>query len=834
MSLKQYQEKRKFEETPEPAGAEQPSEGPLRFVVHKHKARRLHYDLRLEFGRALKSWAVPKGPSLNPGDKRLAVMVEDHPLDYRTFEGVIPADNYGAGPVMVWDEGEYDAPGAASREMAEQILTHGLEKGHLTFILKGKKLRGEFALVKFRSKEPNQWLLIKANDRFAGEQDILEEDRSVLTSRTMEEIAAESSAPAAPDIDLSGAPPGPMPRDVKPMLATPMDDPFDKTGWLFEIKWDGYRAIAEIERGAVRLYSRHTLPLNDHYPEIVESLSRLGTDAVMDGEVVVLDEKGVPHFEMLQNYRGLRKGTLVYYVFDLLWLDGRDLRNLPLIRRKEILAAILPSLPHVRFADHVPDKGRAFFEMAAAKGLEGVLAKDGQSPYRTGMRGREWLKVKARQRREAVIGGFTEPRGGRQYLGALILGAYKDDELVYIGHTGGGSDDKVLAELRLRLDPLVREGPPFKNPPKRNAPAHWVEPRLVCEVEFAEWTDDGKMRQPIFLRLHEHKSARNARLEEVEKPRAPDPNPFAGKQEARVTANGRTLRLTNLNKIFWPREKYTKGDLIAYYRDVAGFILPHLRDRPQSLNRHPDGIEGPSFYQKDVKDAPEWAETVRIRTETEDREITYLLCQDEPTLIYMANLACIEMNPWLSRVESLEKPDYLVIDLDPEDAPFEWVVEAALRVREVLDSVGAPSFPKTSGASGMHIYVPLAAQYTYEQSRLFANIIADLVHCRLPDKTSVLRPPARRPGRVYVDYPQNRWGATLAAPYCVRPRPGAPVSTPLTWDEVKPDLDPAQFTIRTILPRLEKLGDIFEPTLGPGFDLGAGLQRLKELSRRAA
>jgi bifunctional non-homologous end joining protein LigD len=863
MALEEYKKKRKFEETPEPSGDGKADGGPLLFVVQKHKASRLHFDFRLELNGTLKSWAIPKGPSMNPADKRLAVMVEDHPLDYRSFEGVIPEGNYGGGTVMVWDEGNYGPFDAPTREDAERILSAALEKGHLTFVLNGKKLKGEFALVKLRKGGENDWLMIKANDDLANTDDVQKQDKSILSGRSMDEITAESvetgdvwgSAPdAAANIDLSDAPEAPMPHKIKPMLSTPVEEPFDRKDWIFEIKWDGYRAIAEVAHGDVKLYSRNDQPLNQQYPPIVEALAGLGVEAVFDGEVVVVDEKGVSRFEMLQNYRQ-SGGRLIYYVFDLLWLNGHDLRELPLKRRKEILASFIPKDGPIRLSSHIDEAGCSFFEAATAQGLEGIIAKDGSSPYRVGVRNREWIKIKARLKRNAVIGGFTEPRGGRQHLGALILGAYQGDELVYIGHTGGGSDDKVLRELRTKLDPLIQDKSPFKNAPKPNAPVHWVEPKLVCGVLFTEMTSEGILRQPILQGLKKDVPPDEVTLEavvadvEVQQDSAPDVHvgshqdsdskePEMKKTEklsdGKLELSGKSLRLTNLSKVYWPDDGYTKGDLVAYYKDVAQFMLPHLEGRPESLNRFPNGINQPSFYQKDITDKPDWATTVKVRSDSEDKEITYFVVEDEAALVYLANLGCIEMNPWLSRMESLDNPDFLVIDLDPEGISFDEVVRAALVVKEILDAAGATSVVKTSGASGMHIYVPLGAAYNYDQARMFAEVVAQIGNQRLPETTSVARMPAKRPDRVYLDYLQNRRGQTLAAPYSVRPRPGATVSTPLSWDEVKPGLDPTKFTIRNTMKRLERLGDIFIPALGQGIELAKCLDKMVDVIRSKA
>lgn len=821
MTLETYRQKRDFERTPEPKGEEQPSvkHDQFRFVVQKHKASQLHYDLRLQHAGVLLSWAVPKGPSLNSKDKRLAIKVEDHPIEYGGFEGIIPKGDYGAGTVMVWDTGDYQVPGATSPEETERLFNYGLNKGHITVILHGSKLQGEFALIKFHNAEENAWLLIKAGDEFDGAT-ITDEDHSALSGKTMQEITEQSASSGdiwlpRPDAgtlpDLNGIPSSPVLSDVKPMLATSIEEPFDREGWLFEVKWDGYRAIAKIGEGNLHLYSRNQQTLNAQYPEIIESLSRLNFSAVLDGEIVVLDEAGVSQFGLLQDYQQQLTGALAYYVFDILWLEGHDLRGLPLARRKEILTRVLPVLPHVRLSQHIETSGVEFFKLAIAHGLEGIIAKDMQSHYRAGERSRDWLKIKIFQQQEAVIGGYTEPRGSRQHLGALVLGVYKDDELVYIGHTGGGSDEALLAKLQERLAPLERETSPFAKPPKTNAPVHWVEPKLHCDVSFAGWTKDGMMREPILKGLHESTNASKK---------------HAAEQPLPATQPDGKLHLSNMQKIYWPEDGYSKGDLIAYYRDIASFILPHLKDRPESLHRFPHGITGESFYQKNVEDAPEWVQSVQIQTDAEARKINYLLCQDEDTLCYLANLGCIEMNPWLSRIQALENPDFLVLDLDPEDIAFEKVVETALAVRKVVSEAGITCYAKTSGATGMHIYVPLGAQYPYDLARNFAELVARIVNSRLPDITSVVRSPSKRQKRVYVDYLQNHHGQTVASPYSVRPHPGAPVSAPLLWEEVNAKLDPEKFTIKTMSKRLEKLGDLFAPVLANGNDLAAGLEKL--------
>jgi len=522
MGLKSYKSKRKFARTPEPKPVRRAAKSAqLVFVVHKHAARALHYDLRLELDGVLKSWAVPKGPSLDPSVKRLAVMVEDHPLDYKDFEGVIPAGNYGAGTVIIWDRGEYHHASSAERQESEKLLKEELRKGNLKFVLKGKKLRGEFALVKTRMSEKS-WLLIKKGDQYASKDDVLKKTRSVESNKTLEEVAEDD--PVEPErrkntgrirvrealeaADLKDAPQKPMPHAIEPMLATLIKEPFNDPDWIFEVKWDGYRAIAELRDGNAVLYSRNQLSLAERFAPVADSLRTFGMGAVLDGEVVVVDDRGRPDFQMLQDYQKTGKGQLVYYVFDILYFQGRDLTGLPLLRRREILKKILPSSSRVRFSDHVTKDGVAFFNAAKKKGLEGIMAKHSQSTYRMGKRSRQWLKIKTHLTQEAVIAGFTEPKGARKNFGALVLGVFKGKELVFIGHSGGGFSTRALREIRARLDPLIQKKSPFTVVPKTNTPVTWVRPKLVCEVMFQGWTSEGLMRQPVFLRLRDDKVAR--------------------------------------------------------------------------------------------------------------------------------------------------------------------------------------------------------------------------------------------------------------------------------------------------------------------------------------
>ncbi len=520
MGLKEYKSRRRFEKTPEPKPGTRRKEKHLIFVVHKHAARALHYDLRLEMEGVLKSWAVPKGPSMDPSLKRLAVMVEDHPFDYKDFEGVIPEGNYGAGSVIIWDRGYYRHPSGRDRRESEMLLLDGLRKGNVKFILDGEKLRGEFALVK-TGKDEKSWLLLKKKDGYAVKDDILKESRSVASGKTLEEIfkAPQGKSPgqkklsqirlreAMESLGLNEAPVRPMPHGIKPMLATLVKKPFDHQDWVFEVKWDGYRAIAEIRNEGVSLYSRNRISLRQKFSPVAAALEKFGFEAVLDGEIVVVDDKGRPDFQMLQNYRKSGIGHLLYYVFDLLYFGGHDMTGLPLIRRKELLKKILPPSATIRFSDHVSKEGVLFFNVVREKGLEGIIAKHSQSVYLIGRRSRQWLKVKTRLTQEGVIAGFTEPRGGRKHFGSLVVGAFESGELIWIGHSGGGFTAKTLKEIRDRMGPLIQKKCPFKVEPKSDTPVTWVKPKLVCEVAFQGWTEEGLMRQPVFLRLREDKNA---------------------------------------------------------------------------------------------------------------------------------------------------------------------------------------------------------------------------------------------------------------------------------------------------------------------------------------
>lgn len=823
MGLGKYLSKRHFNRTPEPKGAvkESPSKQ-LAFVVQEHHASQLHYDFRLELDGVLKSWAVPKGPSMDPQQHHLAVHVEDHPYEYRTFEGVIPEGSYGAGNVIIWDEGWYEPRQESHNPEAE--LRKGLKKGHITFILHGKKLKGEFALIKMHGDDDKPWLLVKKGDEYASKADILKQDSSVKSGRKVDDLGAHDKLP-----DLSKYPKR-KPWRLKPMLCTLVDEPFSQKNWLFEVKWDGYRAIGSKQDDKVELYSRADTDFSAHYPPIFEALRSLPHDVILDGEITVIDENGKPHFEWLQNWRQKPQGTLAYYVFDIVWCNGYDVTDMPLRERKRLLKTILPTTRDatIRYSDHLETEGVALFEQAGKQGLEGIIAKQADSKYRENFRGSQWLKIKTHHRQEVVIGGFTEPRGGRKYLGSLLVGIYDKENFVYVGHSGGGIPDEQRKTLFEKLAKLERKSSPFATKPKPNAPVHWVRPQIVCEMSFSEWTNDGFMRHPVFEGLRLDKKPEQVTKE------TPQPETKKSTSQSRkehmapdvLSKNNKEPAFTHLDKVFFPKYQYTKGDLINYYREVARYILPYLKDRPLSLLRQPDGITGQGFFQKNNEHLPDWVPATDIYSDSNKGTLHWIVGGKLETLLYAVQLGSIEINPWNSRIQHLDRPDWIVIDLDPEGVSFKDVVAVAQTVKTISDEWKVPSYPKTSGKTGIHIYIPMQAKYTYDQAKDFAHLFAIEVNKREPKRTSIERMPAKRPNKIYVDFLQNREGQTLAAPYSVRPTPEASVSTPLHWDEVVPTLKPSDFTIKNLPGRLQKIGDLWKPVMGKGIDLIALLEHI--------
>ena len=909
MSLTKYKEKRTFSKTPEPTGKTKKTKGKqLSFVVQKHAASHLHYDFRLEMKAVLKSWAVPKGPSMNPDDKRLAMLVEDHPFDYKDFEGIIPPGNYGAGTVIIWDEGTYHpADSNGSVEEQEKKLLKDFYSGKLSIVLKGKKLKGEFALVQAKGRGDNSWLLIKKKDKYATKEDITKKDKSVVSKKTIEQMAKNKKAAEwmsnrrsaankkketatkrrkaelssrteslSPDIDIAnilkdkGLKRTAFPKNLKPMLATLVDKPPEASGdnkdWVYEVKWDGYRTLAYLNKGNVELRSRNNKSFNEKFYPIYNALQNWKVNAVVDGEIVVLDEKGVSHFGTLQNWRSEADGELFFYVFDILWLEGYNLMDLPLVERREILKQVVTEKDNIRLSENFNVSGKEFFEVADKLGLEGVIAKEAESTYTLDIRTKSWLKIKTSERHEAIICGYTLNEGSAKQFSALILGVYEGDELKFIGQVGTGFTDKLQKEIKNKLKPLITRKSPFNEVPEINKPSrfrpkppkaevNWVRPELVCEVSYTELTADGIMRHPSFEGLRIDKDPEEIKTEPMKsaapstkkkKTKKADTDSVLNKKKIIVapkgkerktllnpkeetqtkTINGRDLKFTNLSKIYWPKEKISKRDMINYYYQMAPYIIPYMKDRPQSLNRYPNGINGPSFYQKNVAGKVEkWITTHDYENTTKAGEKTFLVCTDEATLLYMANLGCIEMNPWHSRIQSPDSPDWCVIDLDPDNNPFEQVIEAANVVRQILDSIDAPSYVKTSGSTGLHIYIPLGAKYDYEQSKQLAELIVTLAHREISDFTSLERSPSKRKGKIYLDYLQNRSIQTIAAPYSLRPKPGATASAPLHWEEVKKGLQISDFNINNIFDRVKYEGDLFKGVLGKGIDMEKLLKR---------
>jgi bifunctional non-homologous end joining protein LigD len=848
--------------TPEPFGRPggDPLLAPRLFVVQKHAARRLHWDFRLELGGTLRSWAVPKGPSYDPADKRMAVEVEDHPIEYADFEGTIPAGNYGAGAVIVWDRGTWRPLGDPHE---------GLAKGKLVFELSGYKLRGEWTLVRTRRAQggKQEWLLLKHRDAWAGPGRAVPEE-SVLSGRLLEDVAAgtDRAAAALAEARRLGARPRALSReDLRPMLAEPGDLPFSDPAWLFELKYDGYRLLAAREGARARLRYRSGDDATALFPEVVKAIEMLPGDAVLDGEVVVLGPDGRPSFQGLQQRGQLSRAEDVarasverpatLFAFDLLAVGGLDLRPLPLADRKRILSGIVPRLGPVRFADHVEGRGEDLWREVEARGLEGIVAKRADAPYRSGARSAAWRKVRAMRTADLAVAGFTRPRGARSAFGALLLAAHEGDGFAFAGSVGSGFTDRQLEDLHARLAARVRPTPPCTGPVPKGRGTTWVEPEVVVEVRFAEWTAEGLLRQPVFLRVRDDK-----RPEETSREPAADaregPPPVAARPAAAAAQatpslasapeGKRAVVVTNADKIWFPADGITKGDVVGYYREIAPFMLPFLADRPLVLTRYPDGIDGKSFFQKDAPQwRPDWIRTVRIENVDEirsprrsrlqsrgplggGRDLDHFLVDDAEGLAWIANLGTIPIHVWASRAPGLERPDWCVVDLDPKDAPFAHVVRLARALHDLCEEIGLPCYPKTTGQKGLHVLVPLGGRLDHAQARTLGELLARALEAELPEISTTARAIGDRGGRVYLDYLQNGRGKTIAAPYTVRPRPGAPVSTPLRWSEVNARLDPARFTIRNVPARARRLrADPLRPVLTGAPDLLGALERLR-------
>jgi bifunctional non-homologous end joining protein LigD len=848
MSLSKYRRKRSAENTPEPFGREVPTSPSTTggtFVVQKHAARRLHYDFRLEMEGVLRSWAVPKGPSMNPADKHLAVAVEDHPLEYGDFEGVIPPGNYGAGSVIVWDRGVYDVidpPGAAA---------DAVRKGKIDISLRGFKLNGAFTLVHTggrRKDDPadeKNWLLIKKRDQYATTEDVFEaHPRSVLSGLTIEELAG---APAAERKLADSLARKHLPElgnklrysDFPLTLAKTVDEPFDNDKWLFEIKYDGVRVLAIREGENTHLYARSGTDITNRYPEVVLALNSIALDRfVLDGEIVAPDDRGRPSFQLLQRRMHVNDAHSIarlslavpvnYFVFDLLGFDRFDMRTLPLEERKRLLGELIHSDGPVRYCDHVIGRGKDFYAAISEHELEGIVAKLRDAPYR-GTRTGDWLKIKRPLTERFVIGGYSNPDGTRTHFGALLLGQYESDvALRYTDKVGTGFNQERLRKIHAMLVERAQLESPFRKPapgepfPEKNA--HFTRPDLVCSVRFTEWTDSGGIRQPSFLGLMEDVDPRECKYngpgssappsESVDYQVAdPDQNGSTEVKASKRRSKAVTpppaepkASVTNPEKVFWPQDGYTKGDLVDYYRAISKWMLPYLKDRPVMLTRYPDGIEGKMFYQKDAPAfAPPWIRTEKIYSEDSQREISYFILDSEEALAYVANLAALTIHMWSSRIQHLERPDWLLFDIDPKGSTTMHAVEVAREVAAVLREVGLEPCLKTSGQMGLHVVVGLAPKYTYEQAKMFSELVAQVVVNRIPKVATINRNPRTRKGRVYIDYLQLGHGKTIAATFSVRPVPRAPVSAPMTWKELKPSLDPTIYNIETMPARMSRM-----------------------------
>jgi bifunctional non-homologous end joining protein LigD len=860
MGLQEYKRKRDFKKTPEPAGKVAPAKGNS-FVIQKHAATRLHYDFRLEMEGVLRSWAVPKGPSLDPAEKRLAVHVEDHPLDYGGFEGIIPKGQYGGGTVLLWDHGTWYPDGDPVK---------AYKKGHIKFRLEGEKLHGGWHLVRLHGDRAGEnkenWLLFKADDEIAvpgsGDALVQEYPKSVTTGLTLEEIAANpdrvwqsnreekvaKKAPArkeapkkAASFDpstLPGARKAKLPAKVAPQLATLVSDPPRGEEWIHELKFDGYRVLCELKDGEVRIITRNGKDWTDRFGPIVEAISALpAREALLDGEAAVLLPNGTTSFQALQNALGGGNENLVYFAFDLLHLDGYDLRPVPLLRRKEALGALLEGQPPegtLRFSDHVLGAGEDFYRQACGFALEGMISKRADQPYQSG-RGKDWVKVKCLKRQEMVIVGFTDPEGSRTGFGALLL-AVNDDggELVFAGKVGTGFNSRTLTDLRKKLGKLERKTPAFKKAP-RGAEArrsHWVEPRLVAEVAFTEWTEDGILRHPTFQGLREDKSPSEV-VREVERPtrevekKASAPRAVAAKKAVKKPAKksakkGDTpplgperdpgditeiagVKISNPDRVLYPEQGLTKRELALFYERIQAWILPHLRNRPLTLVRCPSGQGKQCFYQKHVNEQFP-ASIKRVQVEEGGAAVPYGAVDSLTGLIYLVQMGVLELHIWGSHIDDIEKPDYIVFDLDPDEGlSWERVVEGTLKVREKLEGLGLRTWLKTTGGKGLHVCVPITRRGEWDEVKAFTKAVVESIVADEPGRYTSKLPKASRKGKIFIDYLRNGRGATSIAAYSTRARPGAPVSTPLFWEELETDVRANTYNVRNLPERLESL-----------------------------
>ena len=845
MSLRGYKEKRQLQNTPEPAGGKA-SGKKLQFVIQKHAASHLHYDFRLEIRGVLKSWAVPKGPSMDPSVNRLAMLVEDHPYDYKDFEGTIPEGNYGAGTVIIWDQGTFEtvekAPDKASQE---KLLLKQFYAGSLKFILHGKKVKGAFSLVKTQARGENSWLLTKGNDKYATSQNITTKDKSVISGETIESLSAtpgpktwksnrmagKTSQKKSAMGDIKKGVKSPMPAKIAPMLATLTKTPLNNPDYLYEIKWDGYRILAYADGKKVQLHSRSSLDYTNKYPPIAKALKDLKHKVVLDGEVVVLNEEGRPDFDTLQNYNG-HNTPITYYAFDILWLDGYSLLELSLVNRKKILKQLLEGNDIIRYSESFDD-GPALYDQMLKLNMEGIVAKKKDSEYQPGIRGNDWVKTPTRKRQEFVIGGWAESERGRSFR-SLLFGAYNKGKFEWIGRSGGGYKEKDMAGILKQLEKKEIEESPFVNTvlDTKGAKMHWVKPELVANFEFAAWTKTGRIRKPAtFLGFRKDKKATQV-VREVPKsteiieeevhdedkaekrrkmPAAKDSNwrvleKTKPASHEEIKLDDCTVPLTDVERSVW--KGIPKARLIEYYHTVAKVMLPHIKDRPQSLHVKPNGATAPGLYIKDMEGRePDCAEVFSDKRRNakagKRSQIDYLVCNNKATLLYMINLGCVDINPWMSRIQNPEQPDFINIDLDPSDEDFKKVIETAVAAKDVLKKHSLTSFVKTSGKTGMHIYIPVTG-IDFPQARNFSERLGEEIQALVPDISTTTVSINQRGDKVFIDPSQNDYADTLAAPYSARPYHLPTVSTPLDWKEIKTSLDPEAFTIDTIPGRIRK------------------------------
>ncbi len=839
--LKEYRAKRRFDRTAEPEGKVKPGKAGRLYVIQKHAASRLHYDLRLELDGVLKSWAVPKGPSLNPAEKHLAVQVEDHPVEYGGFEGIIPRDEYGGGTVMLWDTGEWEPLEDPRR---------GYKDGNLKFRLNGQKLKGRWVLVRMRKKdgeEDKNWLLIKEKDEYVRTESgfLDEEPLSAVSGRSMEEIAADrervwsastqenkptvSGTPGRAGEDAScsdglrelpGARRNDFPSVLTPQLTTLVARTPSGDDWLHEIKYDGYRILGFKNNSGVRLITRRGNDWTDRFPEVEQALEELPADnAVTDGEVVVRKPDGTTDFQALQNLlKGISSGQLNYYLFDLLYLNGFDLTRTPLIERKERLRCLLAAAPAeslLRFSDHIRGSGESVYQHACRFALEGIVSKRFDAPYLQ-QRNKDWVKSKCLHRQEFVITGFSRPSGSRSGFGALLLGYYDSKgELRYAGKVGTGFNEKTLRELIRDLKSLKREGSPLSNPPTgaEAKGVRWVRPERVAEIEFAEWTEKGRLRQPSFKGIREDKRPGEVVREQPEDdgPRSTTAKHSAARENtekpAKRSPSGTIagMRLTHSDKVLYPEMGITKGELAEFYDKTADWILPHITRRPLTVVRCPEGQGKNCFYQKHLTEQVPSA-VKGIPVSEKDGEETYLMIEDLAGLISLVQLGALELHPWGSRADRLEFPDRMVFDMDPGPgiSPGE-LVEGCRLLRDLLADIGLKSYLKTSGGKGFHLVVPLTGRSDWDEVKAFSGAVANMLVKEQPRRFVANMSKAKRNEKIFVDYFRNGRGATTVAPFSTRARAGAPVSTPVAWDELDESLTPDAFTVKNLPKRLKSL-----------------------------